>query len=133
MPLTCEKLRAPQDLSLSDYMCVFHTEISQFRFWRPVTGEAPTEHISYSVTCLRQNCHCENGFMGYFQNGRQRKWNLFNFLIITERQIWFLNQYFQGPEIHGNIIWPRVVFLPGINGYFSCFSKWPPPKIQYNI
>ena len=24
-------------------------EISQFRFWRPVTGEAPTEHISYSV------------------------------------------------------------------------------------
>ena len=29
------------------------------------------------------------------------KWNLFHlkFVIITERQIWCLNQYFQGPEI----------------------------------
>ena len=25
------------------------------------------------LICLRQNSHCENGFTGHFQNGRQRK------------------------------------------------------------
>ena len=40
------KLRAPPEIGL--YMCVFRTDISQFRFQRPVTEEAPTEHISYS-------------------------------------------------------------------------------------
>ena len=43
-------MRNSERLKICHYMCVFRTEISQFRFWRPVTGEAPTEHISYSDT-----------------------------------------------------------------------------------
>ena len=47
---TCRlPVRNSEHLKICHYMCVFRTEISQFRFWRPVTGSAPTEHISYSV------------------------------------------------------------------------------------
>ena len=50
MKNTCRlPVRNSNRLKICHYMCVFHTEISQFRFLRPVTGEAPTEHISYSV------------------------------------------------------------------------------------
>ena len=74
-------------------------------------------------------------FYGPFSKWSPTKMELIKlyFIIITKRQIWCLSQYFQGPEIQ----WERYVanssFLPGVNGHFSCFSKWPPPKIQYNI
>ena len=48
---------------------------------------------------------------------------LFNFLIITESQIWCLNQYFQGPEIQWEHYLANSSFLPGLNGYFSCFQN----------
>ena len=41
-------MRNSERLKICQYMCVFRTEIPQFRFLRHVTGEAPTEHISYS-------------------------------------------------------------------------------------
>ena len=33
----------------------------------------------YRFNVSRENFHCKNVFTGHFQNGRQRKWNLFNF------------------------------------------------------
>ena len=55
MKKTCRlPVRNSEHLKICHYMCVFRTEISQFRFWRPVTGEAPTEHISYSEVVVDQ-------------------------------------------------------------------------------